>query len=230
MRNIGDEKVTLVATVPSVDVVIWDGSNSTSAWSAANLSVGVPNSTVLIWTLTFWLGSTFAKNKSTAVRKAPVSSTVNDCANGSQFSGGGGLRTITSVWVNVSTIPLASYVVSAALIIKLPFNLLALVSLDDNLNVFVPTVNLRGGNGLLNGSLKKNDPVISPNVSAINFTPETVACEPLVSPRRTIPVETNPKYFPITSSTKELTSIFNIVEDDEYTDGNSTLLSYGFKL
>ena len=188
----------------------------------------MPNSTVLIWTVTFWLGSTFAKNKSTALRKAPVSSTVNDCASGSH--GWGGLLTITSVCKNVSTIPFASYVVSPLLIIKLPFNLLAFVSLDDNLNVLVPVVNLRGGKGLLNGSLKKNDPDKSPKVSGINLTLATVAWDPLVSPSRTIPAETNPKYFPITSSTKEFTSIFKIVEDDEYTDGNSTLLSYGFKL
>tara|TARA_R100000353_G_C6390309_1_gene164580 strand:- start:2 stop:139 length:138 start_codon:yes stop_codon:yes gene_type:complete len=45
-----------------------------------------------------------------------------------------------------------------------------------------------------------------------------------------MPSVTNPKYLPNTSSTKELMSTFKIVEDDDYTDGNSTLLSYGFKL
>ena len=93
---------------------------------------------------------------------------MNDCANGSQFWGGGGLLTITSVWVIVSTIPFASYVVSAELIIRLPFSLLAFVSLDDNLNDLVPVVNLSGGSGLLNGSLKKNEPKRSPNVSGIS--------------------------------------------------------------
>ena len=93
------------------------------------------------------------------------------------------------------------------------------------MNDFVPVVNLSGGSGLLNGSLKKKEPVRSPNVSGINFTLATDACAPLVSPKRVIPAVTNPKYFPITSSTKELTSMFNMVEEDEYTEGNSTLLS-----
>ena len=226
-RCTGDGNLTFVATVPSIDVVISDGSSSTSACSAANSKVGVPNSTVLISTLTFSTGSTLAKNKSTDDTNAPVSSHVNDCARGSQRL----LRlTITLVRLNVSTIPVASYVVSAELIIKLPLSLSAFVSLDDNLNVFVPEVNLNGGNGLLNGSLKKIEPVKSPKVSGINLTLDTVAWAPLVSPRRVIPSVTNPKYLPNTSSTKELTSIFNIVDDDEYTEGNSTLLSYGFKL
>ena len=67
----------------------------------------------------------------------------------------------------------------------------------------------------MNGFLKKNEPVISPKVSAINLTLVTDAWAPLVSPRRVMPSVTNPKYLPNTSSTKELISIFNIVEDVE---------------
>ena len=77
--------------------------------------------------------------------------------------------------LNVSTIPVASYVVSAELIIKLPLSLSAFVSLDDNLNDLVPEVNLNGGHGLLNGSLKKIEPVKSPKVSGINLTLDIVA-------------------------------------------------------
>ena len=228
-RYIGDGNETFVGIVPSVDVTIWDGSNTTSAWFAANNSVGVPNSTVLTWTVTFSDGSTFAKNKSTAVRNAPVSSTVNDCAKGSFLPPllllNTGLKTLTLCLRKLSTNPLASYVVSPLLINKLPFNGVAFVLLDVSLNVFVPTVNLNGGNGVVNGSLKNNAPLRSPKVSGINFTLETVACDPLVSPSKVIPSVTNPKYLPMTSSTKEFTSIFKIVEEDEYTDGNSTLLS-----
>ena len=98
--------MTFVAIVPSVDVVICDESKVTSEWSDARFKVGVPNSTVLSETVTFWVGSTFAKNRSIDDRNAPVSSTVKVCASGSQ--GWGGLRTITSVCRNVSTIPFAS--------------------------------------------------------------------------------------------------------------------------
>ena len=107
---------------------------------------------------------------------------------------------------------------------------MAFVLLDVSLKVFVPTVNLSGGKGSVNGSLKKSAPLRSPKVSGINFILATVACYPLVSPSKVMPSVTNPKYLPITSSTKELISTFKIVEDEEYTDGNSTLLSYGFKL
>ena len=39
-----------------------------------------------------------------------------------------------------------------------PGNARELVSLEDNLNVLLPFLNLSGGGGLANGSLKKNDP------------------------------------------------------------------------
>ena len=51
--------------------------------------------------------------------------------------------------------------------------------LDVSLNVFVPTVNLNGGNGVVNGSLKNNAPLRSPKVSGINLTLATVACDHL---------------------------------------------------
>ena len=59
--------------------------------------------------------------------------------------------------------------------------------LDVSLKVFVPTVNLSGGNGVVNGSLKNYAPFRSPKVSAINLTLASVACDPLVSPSIVIP-------------------------------------------
>ena len=52
---------------------------------------------------------------------------------------------------------------------------MAFVSLDVSLKVLVPTLNLNGGNGFVNGFLMKNEPAISPKVSAIYLTLATVA-------------------------------------------------------
>ena len=49
-KYIGSENITLVATVPSADVVIWLGDNVTGF--PITFNVGVPNSTVLISTVT----------------------------------------------------------------------------------------------------------------------------------------------------------------------------------
>ena len=95
------------------------------------------------------------KNKSTAVTNAPLSSVVNDCARGSHM---GLLLIITKVLVNVSTLPSAWYVVSPELINKLPGSGSAFTELDVSLNVLIPVLNLNGGGGTANGSLKKNDP------------------------------------------------------------------------
>ena len=124
--------------------------------------VGVPNSIVLISTVNFSFGSLFPKNKSTPVINAPVSSTVNDCDRGSfpvlLLRIGGGLLTITKVFTYSSTVPSASYVVSPLLINKLPGRGSAFTELDVNLNVLSPVLNLKGGGGVVNGSLKKNEP------------------------------------------------------------------------
>ena len=55
----------------------------TRAKSCTNCVVGCPNSTVLISTTKFSLGSFLAKNKSTDVKNAPSSSTVNVYDKGS---------------------------------------------------------------------------------------------------------------------------------------------------
>ena len=50
------------------------------------------------------------------------------------------------------------------------------------LNVFVPVLNKFGGFGVVFASLKKNDPIKSPQLSLTNFTLDTVATAPLVNP------------------------------------------------
>ena len=115
-----------------------------------------------------------------------------------------------------STVPRASYVVSPLLINKLPGNGSAFTELDVNLNVLSPVLNLKGGGGVVNGSLKKNDPWRSPKVSAIYLTFDTVACAPLLWPNKVTPlVGIYPKNLPCASSANERTSIFKTVDDAE---------------
>ena len=64
-------------------MVIWSGLTTARAKSWTNCVVGVPNSVVLISTVRFSVGSFDAKNKSTDVKNAPFSSTLNVCDNGS---------------------------------------------------------------------------------------------------------------------------------------------------
>ena len=75
--------MTLVATSPLFEVLIWSGLTTARAKSWTNCVVGVPNSVVLISTVRFSEGSFVAKNKSTDVKNAPFSSTLNVCDNGS---------------------------------------------------------------------------------------------------------------------------------------------------
>ena len=62
------------------------------------------------------------------------------------------------VCTNSSTIPLVLYVVSALLIDGSPASAIALFGLDVSLNDLVPFLNLKSGEGIARGSLKKNDP------------------------------------------------------------------------
>ena len=111
---------------------------------------------------------------------------MNDCASGSigltTGGGGGGKRRITVVSVKVSIIPFVTYLASPRVIPipSSPGNGLALLTLDVNLNVLVPFVNLKGGGGEVFGFLKKNAPYTEPNVSGINLTSVMVAIAPLV--------------------------------------------------
>ena len=77
--------------------------------------------------------------------------------------------------------------VSHAWINKLPGSGSALVSLEVNLNVLVPTVNLFGGAGFIKGHLIKNDPAKSPQLSVIKLISETVASALEVTPNMVIP-------------------------------------------
>ena len=115
--------------------------------------------------------------------------------------------------------------VSPELIRRLPGRGFAFVGLDVNLNVLEPVLNLSGGGGDARGSLKKNDPPTSPNVSVTTLTSLTDACAPLVLPTRTTLLFTNPKKVPWTSSESASASIFRTVEDAEYVVGRLTDLS-----
>ena len=195
-----------------------------------------------------------AKNRSTEDKKAPVSSTVNVCANGSLFStivcwvifvtfviswvifvtlittgigGGGGVLILTVVWTNSSTIPLVLYAVSAVLIDGVPANAIAFVELDVNLNVLVPFLNLNGGSGTARGSLKKKDPIVSPKVSLISLILDTVAIAPLVWPSNVIPFSILPKNLPCASSANDAISTLRTVADAEYPVGSVIDVLYG---
>ena len=84
----------------------------------------------------------------------------------------------------VFTFPLVIYWASPELINSDPIFGSSLAKLDVNLKVLVPTLNLKEGGGVANGSLKKNDPNTSPKVSATNLTFVTVACALLVCPSK----------------------------------------------
>ena len=114
------------------------------------------------------------------------------------------------------------------LVLRSPLSGSEFVELEFSLNILVPVVNLNGGGGDASGSLKKKEPAISPNVSPYSLMSETVACAPLVAPRRTIPFEIKPLYLPTTSSLKDSTSIFNTVAEAEYEEGRLFSLLYGF--
>ena len=162
----GDGKVTLVANEASVEVFttdspslsVWVGSITTSAKSLITWLVGVPSSTSLIWIVTGTLSSLVAKNISREDKNIPVSSTVNVCDSGSRLRGGGTRR--TSVEVNESITPNVTYLASPRVIPtpSSPGSGLALLTLEVNLNVFVPFLNLKGGGGEVFGFLKKNEP------------------------------------------------------------------------
>ena len=53
---------------------------------------------------------------------------------------------------------------------------------DVTLNVFVPVLNKFDGFGSVFGSLKKKEPIKSPQLSLTNFTFATLAIAPLVKP------------------------------------------------
>ena len=73
----------MVGTDASFDTLISFGFTETCAKSWTSKLVGVPNSTVLNSTNNLLFGSFWAKYTSNDVKKAPVSSTVNDWARGS---------------------------------------------------------------------------------------------------------------------------------------------------
>ena len=148
------------------------------------------------------------------------------------IGGGGGIRTTVVDCSSVSTTPLVVYTASAEVIETSPKPFIELFELEVSLNVLLPFVNLKGGTGSSNGSLKKNDPLTSPNTSEINLIPlpeETDAWALLVLPTITtsLPVLTYPENLPCASSAKESISIFKIVDEAEYAVCTDTSLSYG---
>ena len=72
------------------------------------------------------------------------------------IGGGGGIRTTVVDCSNVSTTPLVVYTASADVIETSPNPDIELFELEVSLNVLLPFVNLKGGTGSANGSLKKN--------------------------------------------------------------------------
>ena len=51
------------------------------------------------------------------------------------------------------------------------------------MKLLIPVLNLKAGGGLERGFLKKNDPITSPVLSAINLVGLIVACAPLLVPK-----------------------------------------------
>ena len=98
------------------------------------------------------------------------------------------------------------------------------------LNVLSPVLILTVGGGLVLGSLIKNVPIKSPNVSATNLTSVTVAVAPLSAPTRLIPVVTYPKYVPWALADRERVSTFSVVPDAEYWVEKDSDVLYGFAL
>ena len=69
-------------------------------------------------------------------------------------------------------------------------------------------VNLKGGGGVVVGSLKKNEPNTEPNSSGINLMFVSVAIAPVVSPINLIPETNLPKNRPWASSHNDAISTF----------------------
>ena len=78
----------------------------------------------------------------------------------------------------------------------------------------MPDLKTLGGSGVVFGSLKKNAPTTSPQLSEIRSTFVTDAIAPLVSPTICAPLTTYPKYS--SRVPKPLTSMFNNCEVAEY--------------
>ena len=77
--------------------------------------------------------------------------------------------------LTVFTVPFVTYAVSPELINTEPILGSSFIGLDDKVNVLVPVLNLKDGDGSERGFSKKNVPNKSPYVSATNLTSVTVA-------------------------------------------------------
>ena len=231
-RYIGDGNRIVVAKDASSDTLIWFGFNDICAKSWTNRLVGVPSSIVLNSTNNLAFGSFLAKYTSNDVKKAPVSSTVNDCARGSLlgasincvsvdeltftltvvslglWGGGGGFLTATMlvVWVIITPVPVNTPDASLALDVS-PGKTIVPSGAAVILNVFVPDLNVTGGFGSALAFLKKNAPIISPQLSENKSTLVTLATAPLDSPIIVAPFTTYPKYSSLFANA--VTSIFN---------------------
>ena len=139
--------------------------------------------------------------------------------------GGGGFLTptVSVAWVIITPVPVN---VPAA---SLPS---ALCPGTDNvpsgaaviLNVFVPVLNVIGGFGSAFAFLKKNAPMISPQLSEIKSMLVIVATAPLVSPIIFAPLTAYPKYSSEFASA--VTSTLNNFDVAEYVfDGAGRLVS-----
>ena len=90
------------------------------------------------------------------------------------------------------------------------------------LKVFTPVLKTTGGWGVTFGSLKKNAPIISPQLSENKSILVTVATAPLVSPIILAPLTTYPKYS--SKLPNAVTSIFNNTDVAEYVEDGAGLL------
>ena len=89
--------------------------------------------------------------------------------------------------LTVFTVPFVTYWVSPELINAEPILGSSFIGLDDKVNVLVPVLNLKDGDGSERGFSKKNVPNKSPYVSATNLTSVTVAWAPLLCPSKVTP-------------------------------------------
>ena len=243
-RYTGALNTNEVATDPSPDVEIWFGSNIISE-NGRIFCVGNPPCIVLIWKVTGISASSFdLKNTSHLVKNTPVlSSTKNDCANGSYHPT---IRSEVSPPITCVEITCVPVVLETALssnsclfwiraflteiifswtVSKVPLEVnpssaivVATFWSFESLLIIVKTLDPVSNFGwtLIFGFGMLKLPIKIADTSEINLTFVIVACAPLVFPTRTIPLSTLPPNCPWGSFDNENVSTFKIVDVDEY--------------
>ena len=121
--------------------------------------------------------------------------------------------TLLLVCVMITPVPVNTPEASLASDVE-PVNCIAPSAAAVTLKVFAPDLNVFGGLGVLFASLKKNEPIISPQLSDTKSILVIFATAPLFSPIIMAPFTAYPKYF--SSVANELTSILSNFDVAEY--------------